>query len=68
MRWVNGSGHVMPARLAQKNEWFSRKDSVGYDLVTLNHYVLRSAESSFAKFAFYDKPIACTLLIEYSPR
>ena len=39
----------LPARLATKNEWVSRKDTVGYDLVTLNHYVLRSAESFLVK-------------------
>lgn len=49
VRWVNGAGRVMPDRLVQKNEWFSRKDTIGYDMVTLNHYVLRSAESFLVK-------------------
>ncbi len=49
VRWVNGSGRVMPDRLVRKNEWFSRKDTLGYDMVTLNHYVLRSAESYLVK-------------------
>jgi hypothetical protein len=49
VRWVNGSGHLMPERMKEKNEWFSRKDTIGYDLVTLNHYVLRSAESFLVK-------------------
>ena len=49
VRWVNGSGRVMPERVAGKGEWFSRKDSVGYDMVTLNHYVLRAAESYLVK-------------------
>ncbi|MCV6592948.1 MAG: glycosyltransferase family 2 protein [Silicimonas sp.] len=49
VRWVNGSGRVMPDRIAAKAEWFSRKDTIGYDMVTLNHYVLRSAESFLIK-------------------
>ncbi len=49
VRWVNGAGRVMPGRLLRKNEWFSRKDTIGYDMVTLNHYVLRSAESFLVK-------------------
>ena len=49
VRWVNGAGRQMPERVAQKNEWFSRKDTIGYDMVTLNHYVLRSAESFLIK-------------------
>ncbi len=49
VRWVNGAGRVMPERLMTKNEWFSRKDTIGYDMVTLNHYVLRSAESFLVK-------------------
>ena len=49
VRWVNGAGRQMPDRVAQKNEWFSRKDTIGYDMVTLNHYVLRSAESFLVK-------------------
>ena len=49
VRWVNGAGRVMPERVIRKNEWFSRKDTIGYDLVTLNHYVLRSAESFLVK-------------------
>ncbi|MEO0916303.1 MAG: glycosyltransferase family 2 protein, partial [Pseudomonadota bacterium] len=49
VRWVNGAGRVMPDRVILKNEWFSRKDTIGYDLVTLNHYVLRSAESFLVK-------------------
>ena len=49
VRWVNGAGRVMPDRLIEKKEWFSRKDTIGYDMVTLNHYVLRSAESFLVK-------------------
>ncbi len=49
VRWVNGAGRVMPERLATNQEWFSRKDTIGYDMVTLNHYVLRAAESFLVK-------------------
>ncbi len=49
VRWVNGAGREMPERVRHKNEWFSRKDTIGYDMVTLNHYVLRSAESFLVK-------------------
>ncbi len=49
LRWVNGSGRVMPEKSMRSNTWFSRKASVGYDMVTLNHYVLRSAESFLVK-------------------
>jgi len=49
VRWVNGAGRVMPDRVVRKAEWFSRKDTIGYDMVTLNHYVLRSAESFLVK-------------------
>ena len=49
VRWVNGAGRVMPERVVHKAEWFSRKDTIGYDMVTLNHYVLRSAESFLVK-------------------
>lgn len=49
VRWVNGAGREMPERVRHKNEWFSRKDTIGYDMVTLNHYILRSAESFLVK-------------------
>ena len=49
VRWVNGSGRAMPERVPLKNEWFSRKDTIGYSMVTLNHYVLRAAESFLVK-------------------
>ncbi|AZQ67755.1 glycosyltransferase family 2 protein [Silicimonas algicola] len=49
VRWINGAGRAMPERVALKSEWFSRKDTIGYDMVTLNHYVLRSAESFLVK-------------------
>ncbi|WP_172293652.1 glycosyltransferase family 2 protein [Pseudoruegeria sp. HB172150] len=49
LRWVNGSGRVMPAEDQAKNGWMSSKRSLGYRLVTLNHYILRSAESFLVK-------------------
>ncbi len=49
VRWTNGSGRVMPEMLLTGNGWRSTKRSIGYDLVTLNHYVLRSAESFLVK-------------------
>jgi len=48
VRWVNGSGKPMPARFL-KSGWRSGMDSYGYDLVTLNHYSVRSAESFLVK-------------------
>lgn len=49
LRWVNGSGRVMPEKTVKNTAWFSRKASVGYTLATLNHYILRSAESFLVK-------------------
>ncbi|QUS35473.1 glycosyltransferase family 2 protein [Falsirhodobacter algicola] len=49
VRWVNGSGRAMPEMLLTNNTWRSTKRSVGYQLATLNHYVLRSAESFLVK-------------------
>ncbi len=48
IRWVNGSGKPMPKKLI-RNGWRSTTDSYGYDLVTLNHYAVRSAESFLVK-------------------
>lgn len=48
IRWVNGSGMPMP-RKDFRNAWRSTSGTVGYDLVTLNHYALRSAESFLVK-------------------
>ena len=46
--WVNGSG--LPTTKEQiKNGWRSSKKSIGYDLIQLNHYALRSAESYLVK-------------------
>lgn len=46
--WVNGAGRRMP-ETEYRNAWRSTIDTVGYDLVTLNHYALRSAESFLVK-------------------
>ncbi len=46
--WVNGSGERMPDKMLRTG-WRSSTNTVGYDLVTLNHYALRSAESFLVK-------------------
>lgn len=48
VKWVNGSGHDMTGEVID-NGWRSSKKSVGYDLLQLNHYALRSAESFLIK-------------------
>ena len=48
VRWVNGSGQDMTREVA-KNGWRNSKRSIGYDLLQLNHYALRSAESFLIK-------------------
>ncbi|MBP0480933.1 glycosyltransferase family 2 protein [Sagittula salina] len=48
VKWVNGSGRDM-TKEARMNGWRSSKKSIGYDLVQLNHYALRSAESYLIK-------------------
>lgn len=48
VKWVNGSGQDM-TREAIKNGWRNSKRSIGYDLLQLNHYALRSAESFLIK-------------------
>ncbi|WP_425038495.1 glycosyltransferase family 2 protein [Primorskyibacter sp. S187A] len=48
VRWVNGSGQDMGGDI-KKNGWRNSKRSIGYDLVQLNHYALRSAESFLIK-------------------
>ena len=48
IKWVNGSGRDM-TRDAAHNGWRSSKKNVGYDLLQLNHYALRSAESFLIK-------------------
>jgi len=46
--WVNGSGQQMGEDVKDKG-WRSSLKTVGYDLVQLNHYALRSAESYLIK-------------------
>lgn len=48
INWVNGSGKPMP-KSNFRNAWRSTKATVGYDLVSLNHYAVRSAESFLVK-------------------
>ena len=48
IRWVNGAGRTMPARYHERG-WYTTEKSFGYRLATLNHYVLRSAESFLVK-------------------
>ena len=48
VKWVNGSGQDM-TRDAAHNGWRSSKKNIGYDLLQLNHYALRSAESFLIK-------------------
>jgi len=50
LHWVNGSGQPMPERY-MTGSWRSGPDSVGYDLVQLNHYALKSCESYLVKKA-----------------
>ncbi|NSX54320.1 glycosyltransferase family 2 protein [Parasulfitobacter algicola] len=48
IKWVNGSGKPMPDKMF-RNGWRSSISTYGYDLVTLNHYAVRSAESFLVK-------------------
>ena len=48
VKWVNGSGRDMTQDVA-KNGWRNSKKNIGYDLLQLNHYALRSAESFLVK-------------------
>ncbi|MBT8154065.1 glycosyltransferase family 2 protein [Epibacterium ulvae] len=48
VKWVNGSGRDMTKEAADKG-WRSSRKSIGYDLLQLNHYALRSAESFLIK-------------------
>lgn len=48
VKWVNGSGKDITREVA-KNGWRSSMKSIGYDLLQLNHYALRSAESFLIK-------------------
>ncbi len=48
IHWVNGSGVKMPDNILRTG-WRSSTRTYGYDLVTLNHYALRSCESFLVK-------------------
>lgn len=48
VRWVNGSGRVMPRRLIERG-WRTVQPIFGYRLASLNHYALRSADSYLVK-------------------
>lgn len=48
--WVNGSGQPMPERYMYRH-WRSFRDTVGYDLVQVNHYAVKSCESYLVKKA-----------------
>ncbi|KUP92227.1 glycosyltransferase family 2 protein [Tritonibacter horizontis] len=48
VKWVNGSAQDMTVE-AIDNGWRNSKKSIGYDLLQLNHYALRSAESFLVK-------------------
>ncbi|MET4128437.1 glycosyltransferase family 2 protein [Roseovarius sp. MBR-6] len=50
LHWYNGSGQPMPERY-MRGAWRSGPDSLGYDLVQLNHYALKSCESYLVKKA-----------------
>lgn len=48
IHWVNGSGKLIPPNMF-RNGWRSTLTTYGYDLVQLNHYAVRSAESYLVK-------------------
>ena len=48
INWVNGSGKPMPKN-QWRNAWRSNKVTYGYELASLNHYAVRSAESFLVK-------------------
>ncbi|OIP82555.1 MAG: glycosyl transferase family 2 [Rhodobacterales bacterium CG2_30_65_12] len=48
VKWVNGSGEEMTPGYHEKG-WRSDLKTIGYDLLQLNHYALRSAESFLVK-------------------
>ncbi len=48
VKWVNGSGKPMGGDYETQG-WRSSKKNIGFDLITLNHYALRSAESYMIK-------------------
>ncbi|MCT2538363.1 glycosyltransferase family 2 protein [Sedimentimonas flavescens] len=48
IHWVNGSGRPLPES-EYRGAWRSNAQTYGYDLVQLNHYAVRSAESFLVK-------------------
>ena len=48
LRWIDGAGRDMPPG-TWRSGWRMSKATWGYDLVTLNHYAVRSAESFLVK-------------------
>jgi len=48
IRWYNGSAKPMPKN-EFRNAWRSNAATYGYDVVQLNHYAVRSAESFLVK-------------------
>jgi hypothetical protein len=48
IHWVNGSGVKMPENILRTG-WRNTITSYGYEMVTLNHYALRSVESFLVK-------------------
>jgi hypothetical protein len=48
INWVNGSGQPMPEK-EYRTGWRSNTQTIGYDLVSLNHYAVRSTESFLVK-------------------
>ena len=48
IRWYNGSAKPMPKN-EFRNAWRSNASTYGYDVVQLNHYAVRSAESFLVK-------------------
>ncbi len=48
IEWVNGSGEPMP-KDQWRSAWRSNKSTYGYELASLNHYAVRSAESFLVK-------------------
>ncbi len=48
IKWVNGSGKTLPETF-YRTAWRTGTATVGYDLVSLNHYAVRSMESFLVK-------------------
>ncbi|MEM6306616.1 MAG: glycosyltransferase family 2 protein [Pseudomonadota bacterium] len=48
IHWLNGSGKPIPKEMF-RNAWRSNVQTYGYDVVQLNHYAVRSAESFLVK-------------------